>query len=297
MKYFKHFSDMRHDPKIRRLISKYGLEGYGLYNLIIESIAGSVETNNPLPFLEESCEDIADFYNANSSKVDEMVRFMIQQGLLSIETVDKRIACFKIYKYFEQSQTRSEQIRNLIESFKNESELLALPDLSETNMKNRIEQNRKEEEEKPKKPRAKADKPLRFQADFDEYWNSYPPTKNKVSKSTAYKAYIKKRDEGVTREDLLAALEIYKQECKGYSDTKYIRCPHRTIEQYTPPIQPKKEEEPVLKRFEHHVMAQIRKRDDGEDYDSALIDLYMDRDSDEAMEVYAKKWAETGDWR
>lgn len=151
MQYFKHLSSMRNDPKIKRVIAKYGLEGYGLYNLMLESIAGSVETNNPMPFLEETCEDIAMFYNGNSAKIEEMVRFMISQGLFSVETVEKRIACFKIYKYFEQSQTRSEKIRELISEYHKQVDL---PQMSQTNLieENRIEEIRLDKKKEEKQP-------------------------------------------------------------------------------------------------------------------------------------------------
>lgn len=297
MQWFKHDSDAYADSKIKKLIFRYGPIGYAIYFHCIELIAGDVSETNLTFELEHDSEIIADNLKiqgtATQSAIDivqEIMRYMVSLGLF--EDSGDRIFCNKLLKRLDASMTSNSRFRKAIADTKARHDGVMI-----VSCKNRIEQNRKEEEEKPKKPRAKADKPLRFQADFDEYWNAYPATKNKVSKSTAYKAYIKKRDEGVTKEDLLAALEIYKQECKGFSDSKYIRCPHRTIEQYTPPIQPKKEEEPVLKRFEHHVMAQIRKRDDGEPFDSALIDLYMDRDSDEAMEPYAKKWAETGDWK
>ena len=147
MLYFKHFTKMRSDTKVRRLFAKYGLEGYGLYNLIIESIAGSIETENPLPFLEETCDDIATFYNGNSTKIDEMVRFMINEGLLEVEETDKKIACYKIYGYLEQSQTRSEKIRQLIAAYKDKKNILdgqKCLGLSQTNM---IEEKRKEQEE------------------------------------------------------------------------------------------------------------------------------------------------------
>ena len=143
---------MRSDTKIRRLFAKYGLEGYGLYNLIIESIAGSIETDSPLPLLEETCDDIACFYNANSAKIDEMVRFMIQEGLLSVETTENKVACFKIYAYLEQSQTRSEKIRELIAAYKDSKDILDRHKClgqSETKV---IEKNRKEEEKNKKAP-------------------------------------------------------------------------------------------------------------------------------------------------
>ena len=155
MQYFKHFTKMRSDTKIRRLFAKYGLEGYGLYNLILESIAESIETESPLPFLEETCDDIALFYNGNSAKIDEMVRYMIQEGLVTVETTENRIACYKIYKYLEQSQTRSEKIRELIASYKDSRDILdgqKCLGLSQTNM---IEENRIDKEEKEKSPRQK----------------------------------------------------------------------------------------------------------------------------------------------
>ena len=62
---------MRHDVKIKRVISKYGLEGYGLYNLALESITESLSTASPLPDLQETCEDIAEFYNGNTAKINE----------------------------------------------------------------------------------------------------------------------------------------------------------------------------------------------------------------------------------
>ena len=116
MKWFKHKANMRHDVKLKRVIAKYGLEGYGLYNLIIESIVESLETESPLPILQDNVEDIAMFYNANSSHVAEMVSYMANQGLFDF-TDNKEIVCVKVYKHLQASQTRSEQIRKLIASY------------------------------------------------------------------------------------------------------------------------------------------------------------------------------------
>jgi hypothetical protein len=148
MLYFKHHTKMRHDVKIKRLISKYGLEGYGLYVLILESIAEDISTESPMPLLQETCEDIAEFYNCNSAKVDEIVKYMVSQNLFSIETLSKKLACYKIYKYLEQSQTRSEKIRQLITAYKDRPEMQQIADMSQTvsDKSDRTEQNRTEEE-------------------------------------------------------------------------------------------------------------------------------------------------------
>lgn len=188
MLYFKHFTKMRADTKVRRLFAKYGLEGYGLYNLIIESIAGSIETENPLPFLEETCDDIATFYNGNSTRIDEMVRFMIKEGLLEVEETEKKIACYKIYGYLEQSQTRSEKIRQLIAAYKDKKNILdgqKCLGLSQTNM---IEEKRKEQEENrqeetPDKPAATS-KPKRVKKEF------VPPTQEEVTEYVLEKQLV-----------------------------------------------------------------------------------------------------------
>lgn len=112
-------SSMRHDLKLKRLFAKYGLEGYGLYNFILESITESLTTDNPNPDLQESCADIAQFYNGDTTRINEIACFMINQGLLEIDEITQRITCKKIYKFLEQSQTRSEKIRELIAQYKN----------------------------------------------------------------------------------------------------------------------------------------------------------------------------------
>lgn len=116
MKWFKHGSNMRNDTKLRRVINKYGLEGYGLYNLIVESIVESLDNENPLPILEENIEDIAEFYNSNTTKISEMISFMVNQGLFEF-TENKEIVCTKVYKHLQASQTRSEALREMILNF------------------------------------------------------------------------------------------------------------------------------------------------------------------------------------
>ena len=113
MLYFKHYSTMRNDLKIRKLINRYGLEGYGLYNLIVESITDSICDESPEPELPENCSDIAELYNGNTEKINEMVSYMINLGLLEVSELSQRIKCEKIYKFIEKSATRSPMLRML----------------------------------------------------------------------------------------------------------------------------------------------------------------------------------------
>ena len=118
MLYFKHMANMRNDPKIRRLIAKYGLEGYGLYNLIVESIVDNLTAESPLPDLEYSAIDIAEFFNANSARVEEMTAYMMNEKLFEVNEISGRLLCQKVFKFLQSSQTRSETIRTLIKSYR-----------------------------------------------------------------------------------------------------------------------------------------------------------------------------------
>lgn len=216
MQYFKHSSSMRNDVRLKRVIAKYGLEGYGLYNLVVESITENIETDTPLPFLEETCEDIAEFYNGNSARIEEIMRYMIEQGLFSVETVEKRIACFKIYSYLEKSQTRSEAIRQLIESYKVRTDQLGFetcPGLSETNL---IEEKRKDKEENKKRKE--------YTKGFLAFWDAYPRKANKGQSSKTYNSIIK--NGLATDEEILSLLTIYKSYLvRDKTEEKYIKYP------------------------------------------------------------------------
>ncbi|HSA75850.1 MAG TPA: Lin1244/Lin1753 domain-containing protein [Candidatus Nitrosocosmicus sp.] len=116
MLYFKHQSDMRHDPMVRRIIRRFGMDGYGLYCLILETITEDLSTEKPLPNLRETAQDIAETFNMQLNRVEEIITFMAQNDL--IEIVNNVVTCNKIYKYLEQSQTRSAAIRSMIGSYK-----------------------------------------------------------------------------------------------------------------------------------------------------------------------------------
>jgi hypothetical protein len=145
---------MRNDVKIRRLVKRYGLEGYGLYNLIIETIAESLSTDNPVPELEETAQDIAEQYNGDTAKINDMMSFMLNQGLFEVDEMTGRILCQKMYKFLDKSQTRSEEIRKMIDSYK----MSQCPRQIETvsNIPDRREEKRIDKEEK------REDKKTRF---------------------------------------------------------------------------------------------------------------------------------------
>jgi hypothetical protein len=123
MQFFKHYTNMRHNLKIKKLVIKYGLRGYGLYNLIIESITENLCSENPLPELKETAADIALLYSEDTTMINEIMAYMLNNDLFELNEITGKITCSNIYKYIDKAQTRSEEIRKMIELYKNESKL------------------------------------------------------------------------------------------------------------------------------------------------------------------------------
>lgn len=151
MRWFKHMSDMRHDPRIRRVIRKYGIEGYGLYCLVIESIVQQMSSSSPIPDMQEDCEDLAGEYYGDTAKINEMVSFMINQGLFKPDEMTGLIVCHKIYKYLDTSMTNSPELRKMIKGYRQKisNEVSECHDMV-SECQDRTEENRTEQKEKRK---------------------------------------------------------------------------------------------------------------------------------------------------
>lgn len=116
MQFFKHMTSMRHDPKVKRLMRKYQANGYAVYVLILESIAEGISTESPLPVLEENVQDLSYDLGIPESQIEEIVKYCSDNGLLQIISETGIVYCVKIYKYLNSSQTRSDRLRQLIQS-------------------------------------------------------------------------------------------------------------------------------------------------------------------------------------
>lgn len=204
MKWFKHMSNMRHDVRIRRLIKKYRAEGYGIYCAIIESIVETLETDKPLPDLEENAQDMAEYFEIDTLKVNEIMIFCLNQGLFEKDEISGRLLCHKVYKFIEQNQTRSEEMRKMINKYKDYHTIPNYTQMSETVIdkceeKKRIEENRKEEKRKEQNRIENLNKYL-SKIDLINYWNnkifgSIPKLLNINTKY--YDKYKLRVDEGI----------------------------------------------------------------------------------------------------
>lgn len=118
MLYFKHMSDMSDDPRVRRLILKYGLAGYGLYNLVLERITNRLTHESPWPDMEETVDDLRDFYGMPAELSEEMLSYMVDPlHLIEWDDRKQRYICPKIYKHLAANQTKSPAIRDLMSNY------------------------------------------------------------------------------------------------------------------------------------------------------------------------------------
>jgi len=164
MKWFKHQSDLRYDAKIRRLIAKHGVAGYGVYNFVLEAITMSLETDSPIPELEDTSQDIAEYLHMDTVKVEEILLFSLHQGLFEQSQTTGKILCNKIYKYIDKASTRSEELRKMISSYNSET-VKECPRLSGTNhdKPDRTEQNKEQNKEQKIGPRQAFSKPSLYE--------------------------------------------------------------------------------------------------------------------------------------
>jgi hypothetical protein len=213
MQYFKHMSNMRNDLQIRRLINKYGLRGYGLYNIIVESIVEKLSSNDPIPDLKESCEDLASFYNENTTEINEITCFMVNQGLFDIDEITHRVLCKKIFKYLEHSQTRSDAIRALIKL----SNCALIPEKAEDCP--RQDETVSDKSERLDKTKTRQDLYIGEICKLFDYWLSVSLTKHK--RETVEKEIKKKH----LREVKSVGFELMKKMISDYAailfDNKY----------------------------------------------------------------------------
>lgn len=165
MYWFKHDADATTDAKIKKLIMKYGAEGYAIYFHCIELIVGNISEMNVTFELEHDAEIIADNLKiqgtADLSAIDRVnliMKYIISLGLF--EESNGHIFCYKLLKRLDCSMTSNVKMRKMIaEAKENHDEVMISHDVVMINPdsvmqdKIRIDKIRKEEKKSaPDKP-------------------------------------------------------------------------------------------------------------------------------------------------
>ncbi len=126
MKWFKHDSDANRDPKLEKVLMKYGAEGYALYWLCIELIAAPIDKNNLNFELEHDAEILAHRLKMDSAIVEEIMHYMANLGLFEMDATTRRVTCLKLANRLEHSIVKNPELKKIQELIK------ANPELSET---------------------------------------------------------------------------------------------------------------------------------------------------------------------
>jgi hypothetical protein len=113
LKWFKHDTDANRDPKLEKVLMKFGAEGYALYWLCLELIAAPIDKHNINFDLEHDAEILAHRLRMDSVHVEEMMRYMVELALFEIDTTTQRITCLKLANRIENSIVKNAELKEI----------------------------------------------------------------------------------------------------------------------------------------------------------------------------------------
>ncbi len=159
MIWFKHDSNAATDAKIKKLLIKYGAEGYAIYFHCLELIVSDISETNITFELEHDSEIIADDLKirgtseqSGQDRVNEIMKYIILLGLF--EENQGRIYCYKVLKRLDSSMTSNIKMRKLIVNGRNSHDIVMTNHDKVMQEEKRIDKKRREEK-KEKEPKHK----------------------------------------------------------------------------------------------------------------------------------------------
>jgi hypothetical protein len=172
--YFPHFSNARHDRKLKRVIKDLGIEGYGIYFMILEVLRDQQDFKYPMVDLDL----LADEFGTSESKVSVVVN---NYDLFIIDS-DEQFFSPKMLTYLEPYFRMREQ-RKLAGKASADKRLSI--DRSTT-----VQQS-KEKESKGKEIKAKEEQVLNARDLIFEKWFKYKREKKQTYTATGKETLIK----------------------------------------------------------------------------------------------------------
>jgi hypothetical protein len=161
VKWFQHQAAAHTDPKLKKVLMKYGFEGFGLYWYCIESVCHNLEPR--LTFeLEEDAEILAHVGSMDSRVIEEAMLYMVNLGLFS--EADGVIACRKLALYLGDNLTRNTDLKGIIKVEK-ENAKLGLSDTVSDSLRLSQQQEKRGEEKKGEEKNKNKKEPVIKQSD------------------------------------------------------------------------------------------------------------------------------------
>jgi hypothetical protein len=116
MRWFKHQTASHTDARLKRLILRQGMAGYGLYWYCLELIGKDVSESNLTFEIEEDSELLAHATGMPREQVEAALRTMIDLGLF--ESCEGRVTCLKMLQYIDSSMFKAGKIREVFQQEK-----------------------------------------------------------------------------------------------------------------------------------------------------------------------------------
>lgn len=257
MRWFKHLTRSHEDENLCKIIDRFGIEGYGIYWIILERIAGNMD-GTETPSLEISIRNWSKSVGISPKKLQNFVRFSANLGcfvaIFSGHTL--RIECPKLLKYKDEYARKS--------GHKQASCPDNIPKQSETETETDIDTEKKppksplpgdllpgipEEPQKPKqKPKRKREPKLNvepeYTPEFLRFWAAYP---RKSAKGYAWECWQKIRPipDSAVVDSMIQVIEKYKLTAQWQKGQDSIPHPSTWLNQRRWDDQPTEQSAPV----------------------------------------------------
>ena len=118
MKWFKHNTNAHTDTRLQKIRMKFGADGYALYWLCVEIIAGEVSQDNITFELEHDADLLGKMLNIGVDRVKEIMEYMIQIDLFSLNTKNHRLICMALANCLDDTLSRNQRMKQVLHSAK-----------------------------------------------------------------------------------------------------------------------------------------------------------------------------------
>ena len=209
--YFSHDSNAKDDPKCMLLIDQLGLEGYGIFWVLIEVLRDQPDYKYPLNLVPI----LARRYNTTAEKMMTVIK---NYNLFQFDEHNTFFS-FSLNRRMDRVQSGIEQRRLAGQRSAEVRKLLALGTTDERPLNECSTKKRKEKKEKEIKLNNKKDISLESAVySFDEFWNDY-------DKKVGEKGKIEKKFKALTDKDKLNIKEHIPKYKRSQPDKQFRKNP------------------------------------------------------------------------
>ena len=178
--YFPHFSNARHDRKLKRVIKDLGIEGYGIYFMVLEVLRDQQDFRYPITDIDL----LADEFGTSESKLSVVIK---NYDLFEIDE-DSNFFSTKMIVYLQPYIERTEKARSMAR--KRWDKARELPEAMPKHMpEHSLSNARKGKESKVKE--SKGEVVLTARDEIVEKWFKYKTEKGQTYKLIGKETLIK----------------------------------------------------------------------------------------------------------